>query len=141
MRIQPWNSSRLKRLSQNGRRALRNIGKLALARRLVADSTNGRIRIRGPLLEASHRSLDASLRRHSKSKREVHGVRLFFASLPRRISLRLVPLEPKARAATHTARQSSDPHQPPAAPANNKPPTQPQPTPQPRQPKSPNPQA
>src|SRR5580704_10304635 len=53
----------------------------------------------------------------------------------------LSPTSRRLAAATHTSTQPLDPHRPPAAPANNKPPTQPQPTSQRPQPKSPNPWA
>ncbi len=65
---------------------------LALARRLMADGADGRIRIRHPLAEARNRSLDAAtaprqaeeVRRLWKAEGQVHWFRLFFASLRQR---------------------------------------------------------
>ena len=62
VRVEPRNAARFQRLAQNGRRILRNIGELALARGLMADGADRRIRNCGPLLEARDGGLDASLR-------------------------------------------------------------------------------
>ena len=85
MRIEPRNAARFEHAANGRRDAVWNRLILAVPRGLMPNRSNGRIRVRHPLLEARDQrfhaaaSSDAKRSRFRKPEGEVHDVRLFFA--------------------------------------------------------------